>query len=107
MSKKQIRLDESKKEQMLAATGLMKLMAHPLRLSILCLLISREEMGAGEIANALKDDAGQSQISQYLGKLREEGLVSTRREGQAIFYRIASPLIYDMMSVLYEHYCKS
>ena len=48
----------------------------------------------------------QSALSQHLAKLRDEGLVETRREAQSIFYRIADPKTARVLSVLHEIYCK-
>ena len=48
----------------------------------------------------------QSALSQHLAKLRDEGLVATRREGQSLFYRIADPRAARILGVLYEIYCK-
>ena len=47
----------------------------------------------------------QPTLSQQLGVLREEQLVSTRREGKQIFYRIDSPEALAVMQVLYEQFC--
>jgi ArsR family transcriptional regulator len=45
-------------------------------------------------------------LSQHLAKLREEGLVATRRDGVSIFYRIADPNAARILSVLHDIYCK-
>ena len=47
----------------------------------------------------------QPTLSQQLTVLREEMMVSTRREGKQIFYSIASPQAMAVMKVLYELYC--
>ena len=47
----------------------------------------------------------QPTLSQQLGVLREEQLVTTRREGKQIFYSIASTEAMAVMQVLYELYC--
>ena len=48
----------------------------------------------------------QPTLSQQLSVLREEKMVSTRREGKQIFYSIASAEAMAVMKVLYELYCK-
>ena len=48
----------------------------------------------------------QPTLSQQLGGLREEGLVSTRREGKQIFYKIESREATAIMQVLYELFCQ-
>ena len=48
----------------------------------------------------------QSALSQHLAKLREEGLVATRRESQVIFYRLDDPRAARLLGILHEIYCK-
>ena len=89
------------------AVGLLKLLAHPVRLSILCNLLHEGEMSVGEIVNAEKGAASQSQISQFLGKMRSEGLVDYRKEGQTVIYRIASQQAEKVVQALYNIYCNA
>lgn len=88
-----------------SAVGLLKLLSHPVRLSILCNLLHKGEMSVSEIVEAEAGAAGQSQISQFLGKMRSEGLVRTRKEAQAVFYAIASPEAKKVVQALYDIYC--
>lgn len=68
------------------ATALLKALAHPARLMISCQL--REgEMSVGDIEDTL--NIRQPRLSRELAKLREEGLVETRRESKVVFYRLA------------------
>ncbi|MES2896804.1 MAG: metalloregulator ArsR/SmtB family transcription factor [Pseudomonadota bacterium] len=71
-----------------AATRLMKLMASEPRLILLCRL-AQGECSVGEIATHA--GLAQTAASQHLAKLRAEGLVATRREGQTIHYRLIDP----------------
>jgi ArsR family transcriptional regulator len=87
------------------AVGLLKQLSHPVRLSILCNLLHRGEMNVSEIVEAEAGAAGQSQISQFLGKMRSEGLVGSRKEGQTVFYSIRSPEARKVVGALYEIYC--
>ena len=48
----------------------------------------------------------QSALSQHLAKLRDQGLVATRREGQTIFYRLADRRVTRLIGVLHELYCE-
>lgn len=68
------------------AVSLLKGLAHPARLLICCQLRDRE-MSVGEIEAIL--DIRQPRLSRELGKLREEGLVETRRESKVVFYRLS------------------
>lgn len=88
------------------AAGLLKLLSHPVRLSILCNLIHHGEMRVGEIVAAAHGSAGQSQISQFLAKMRAEGLVKTRKVGQTVYYRIKSPEAERIVETLYNVYCR-
>lgn len=85
------------------ACGLLKVLANPDRLLLLCQL-SQGEYCVSELEEAL--GIQQPTLSQQLGVLREEQLVSTRREGKQIFYSIASKEAMAVMQVLYELYCK-
>lgn len=67
-------------------TSLLKALAHPARLLICCQL-RQSEMSVGEIETTL--DIRQPRLSRELGKLRDEGLVETRRESKVVFYRLA------------------
>lgn len=95
-----------KKEKLENAVGLLKLLSHPVRLSILCNLLHRGEMSVREIVEAEGGSAGQSQISQFLGKMRSEGLVKTRKEAQVVFYKIDSPQVEAVVQALYNIYCQ-
>lgn len=68
------------------ATALLKALAHPARLMICCQLRGGE-MSVGDIEETL--DIRQPRLSRELAKLREEGLVETRRESKVVFYRLA------------------
>jgi ArsR family transcriptional regulator, virulence genes transcriptional regulator len=72
------------------------------RLMILCSLLEGE-MQAGELVRRL--GLSQSNLSQHLAKLREEGLVATRREGTAIHYRIGSDRVQPILAELYRLFC--
>ncbi len=94
-----------KREKLEDAVGLLKLLSHPVRLSILCNLLHRGEMSVTEIVEAEEGAAGQSQISQFLGKMRSEGLVKSRKEAQTVFYKIDSPQAKKVVQALYDIYC--
>ena len=84
------------------ACKLMKVLANPDRLMILCQL-ARGEMRVGDIETLL--GIVQPTLSQQLTVLREEGLVSTRREGKNIYYRVNSPQALAVLEVLYNQFC--
>ncbi|HEY9143019.1 MAG TPA: metalloregulator ArsR/SmtB family transcription factor [Arenimonas sp.] len=85
-----------------AAAELLKAMANPQRLRVLCLLVERE-MSVGEI-NALVP-LSQSALSQHLAVLREKNLVATRREAQTVYYSVADGTVHDVIEVLHRNLC--
>ncbi len=85
-----------------AACTLMKVLSNPDRLMLLCQL-AEGERNVGELEAAL--DIAQPTLSQQLTVLRSQSLVSTRREGKNIYYRLASPQAMAVMQVLYAQFC--
>lgn len=84
------------------ACRLMKTLANPDRLMLLCQL-SQGEMSVGELEAEL--GILQPTLSQQLGVLREESLVETRREGKQIFYSVQSKQALAVLKVLYDQFC--
>ncbi|SDC89936.1 ArsR/SmtB family transcription factor [Paraburkholderia lycopersici] len=84
------------------ACALLKLLANPDRLLLMCRL-SQKELSVGELEAQL--GIRQPTLSQQLAVLRENGLVSARREGKNIFYSVASGQALAVMAVLYEQFC--
>ena len=85
------------------AARLLKLLANESRLLILCRLVIAGEMSVGDLADAV--ELSQSALSQHLAKMREDGLVATRREAQKVFYRIADPNAERLLVLLKDIYC--
>lgn len=84
------------------AVAALKLLANPERLLLLCQL-SQGEFSVGELEEQL--DIRQPTLSQQLGVLRKQGVVSTRREGKNIYYSVADPNLLEILVVLYRIYC--
>lgn len=84
-------------------SGLMKLLSSPNRLMILCQLVESER-SVGELCQIvnMKPPA----MSQQLSILRREGMLSSRREGQTIYYSISDENVLKLMTFLYETYCR-
>lgn len=83
--------------QVAAATRLLKLLASEQRLILLCRLIEGE-CSVGDLAQYV--GLAPSAASQHLAKLRAEGVVSTRRDGQTIYYRMSNPATVRMIDAL-------
>jgi DNA-binding transcriptional ArsR family regulator len=84
------------------AARLMRALANPHRLMILCLLCEGE-LSVTEL-NA-QVPLSQSALSQHLSVLRRDALVKTRRESQSIHYRIANVQVQAIIQVLHDQYC--
>ena len=84
------------------AAQLLTAMANPKRLLILCNLLEQER-SVSELSKIVGLE--QSPLSQHLSKLRALGLVKTRRDGQTIFYRLASEPVTRVLTTLYNIYC--
>jgi len=85
--------------------GVLRAVANERRLMILCKLV---EWGEGNV-NALAETVGlsQSALSQHLAKMRDEGLVTYRRDSQTLWYRIADPRIEQLMAELHRLFCRA
>ncbi len=84
------------------ASELLKSLANPHRLMILCQLVEGER-SVGELAAFL--GLRGSTVSQHLALLRREGLVAARREAQTIWYGISSQSARRVLEILFELYC--
>ena len=84
------------------AAQLLRALANDKRLMLLCLLVDGEH-SVGEL-NA-KVELSQSALSQHLAVLREDGLVTTRREAQTIYYALASGPAQRIIETLHGIYC--
>lgn len=85
------------------ASAFLKAISHEGRLMILCHLVSGEK-SVTELEELLS--ARQAAVSQQLSRLRLEGLVVPRREGKAIYYRLADDKPRKMLECVYELFCK-
>lgn len=84
------------------AEEMLKMLANKNRLVILCALINGEK-SVGEMQKLL--NISQPLLSQHLAKMRQIGLVTSRREGQSIFYCISSNETKAILDVLSKLYC--
>jgi ArsR family transcriptional regulator len=84
------------------ASNFLKAVSHEGRLMILCHLVSGEK-SVTELEDLLA--ARQAAVSQQLSRLRLEGLVIPRREGKAIYYRLADDRPKRMLELVYELFC--
>ena len=85
------------------ATNFLKALAHESRLMILCILAEGEK-SVSELEDLL--NLRQPTVSQQLARLRADGLVSTRRDGKAIYYRLASEETRVVIGAIYDVFCR-
>ena len=83
-------------------SDLMKLLANPSRLMILCQLVEAER-SVGELCARVGMKA--PAMSQQLAILRREGAVAARRDGQTIYYSLGDPRLVSLMGFLHETFC--
>ncbi|WP_136637600.1 ArsR/SmtB family transcription factor [Pseudooceanicola onchidii] len=84
------------------ASNFLKALSHEGRLMILCHLVTGEK-SVTELEELLS--ARQAAVSQQLSRLRLEGLVVPRRDGKAIYYRLADDRPRRMLDLVYEMFC--
>lgn len=84
------------------AAKLLRALGNERRLMILCQLADGE-LSVGELIPRV--GLSQSALSQHLAVLREDAIVATRREGQAVFYRISDPAAVKVIETLAEIFC--
>ena len=84
------------------ASAFLKALAHEGRLMILCHLASGEK-SVTELETLLA--SRQAAVSQQLARLRQDGLVTARREGKAIYYALHDPRAARLIGLMYEMFC--
>lgn len=87
-----------------AVAQMLRIIGNGRRLMLLCKLVEYGERKVGDLA----DDVGltQSATSQHLSRMRAEGILAYRRDGQTLWYRIADPRAKAMLDTLYQLYCQ-
>jgi DNA-binding transcriptional ArsR family regulator len=90
------------RDQALTASEVLKAISHEGRLMILCSL-AHGERSVTELETMLV--TRQSAISQQLARLRQDGIVSARREGKQIHYRLTDGRAREIIEKVYELFC--
>ena len=86
------------------ASDFLKALSHENRLLLLCILYERER-SVGELEAILS--LRQATVSQQLARLRYDDLVTTRRDGKAVYYSIANDQARQIVKLMYEMFCGS
>lgn len=90
------------KESITTIAALLKSMAHPIRLEILCRL-RHGERSVTELQASIQTTDGN--LSQHLAVLRNQGIITCRREANFLYNRISDPRISELMHCLQNLYC--
>ncbi len=85
------------------AQALLKLLANKNRLMILCCL-QQGELSVSQLNESVP--LSQSALSQHLAVLRQENIVSTRRESQTIYYSLCNDQVRAVLNTLYTLFCE-
>ncbi|KPL53699.1 MULTISPECIES: ArsR/SmtB family transcription factor [Hyphomicrobiales] len=85
------------------ASDFLKALSHESRLIVLCLLAEKER-SVSDLERILS--LRQPTISQQLARLRDDRLVKTRRDGNTIYYSLASEEVRQVIALVYSIYCK-
>ena len=88
--------------QLVEISSLLKSMAHPIRLKILCLLWEKE-LSVGDLQAIIKTT--NANISQHLAILRNRGIIACRKDAKFIYNRIADPRVLLLMESLKTLFC--
>lgn len=85
------------------AAALLRALANEQRLLILCHLSAARELSVSALGDRM--NLSQSALSQHLARLREDGIVTFRREAQTLFYRISDDKAARVLGLLHDLYC--
>lgn len=89
-------------EQCESTAQILKSLAHPQRLQLLCYL-SQNERTVSDLEKLCH--ASQSQLSQFLQRMKGEGLVNARRDGKFVYYSIADARVLKLIQALHKIFC--
>ena len=96
------KLDKKMKKRCGAVSKVLKALAHPQRLLILCTLAAGART-VGEIEDACQ--ASQSLVSQFINRMRLQGLITSEKRGLYVYCKIADPKLKRLIESLYTIYC--
>lgn len=89
----------------LEVANILRALGNERRLMILCKLVEASEMTVGALVEAV--GLSQSALSQHLAKMRDENIVTFRRDSQTLWYRISDPRIEQLMAELHRLFCRT
>ena len=87
------------------ASRALKAMAHPLRLKILCILGTTEEISVQDLVERV--GTSQSNISQHLSILRDKHILVSRKDANKVYYRIGEQNILHLIEAMQDAFCSN
>lgn len=97
-------MDKFSMKQAETVSAVLKQLAHPDRLKVLCALVDGEK-SVNQLVDYCK--ASQSWVSQFLGKMKLAGLVESKKDGLFVYYKVADPGVVLIMKAVQKAYCKN
>jgi len=94
-----ISFEETTKKELLRKSELLKVLGHPERLAIL-LLVYEEEMCVKDLMEAL--GISQPKVSQHVGLMKELGILSFRKDGTKVLYKLSNPEVKEIIDTLFK-----
>lgn len=95
-------MDDIKDQQVEKIAGMLKTMAHPIRLKILCLLRDRE-LSVGDIQKEVRTTG--ANVSQHLNILRNHGIIAFRKDANFIYNQIADESVIELIKTMQRLFC--
>ena len=93
-----VSFEEITERELLKKSELLKVLGHPERLAIL-LLTYKEEMCVKDLMETLQ--ISQPKVSQHVGLMKEIGILSFRKEGTKVIYRLSNPVVKEILDILF------
>ena len=90
---------------MMALNQVFKALSDPTRREILCLLRSGE-MTAGELAEKIELKMSRPSVSHHFAVLKQADLLTSRREGQQIYYALNTTVVEDLLALVWDLFTK-
>ena len=92
------------KMKAMEVADILRALANERRLMILCQLVEYGEATVSSLVDSV--GVSQSALSQHLAKMRDEGIVTFRRDSHTIWYRIADRRVEELFATLHRLFCK-
>ncbi len=79
---------------------ILKVIAHPVRLQILAALREKDPLNVTELADAINLDVERSLLSHHLIKMRDNGVLKSKKEGMFVYYSIVDDKLFSILNCM-------